>query len=93
MKNIVDRMVVLSEDGVITERGLPVLYDLTPTEEPKPRPRFDTILSWKEFKRKSEAEYLRWVLEQTGQNVTEAARRLGISARQLFNKISEYELR
>ena len=93
MKNIVDRMVVLSEDGVITERGLPVLYDLTLEEEPKPKPRFETILSWKEFKRQSEAEYLRWVLEQTGHNVTEAARRLGISARQLFNKISEYELR
>ena len=41
----------------------------------------------------SEAEYLSWVLEQTGHNVTEAARLLGLSARQLFNKISAYGLR
>ena len=93
MKNIVDRMVVLSEGGVIDERGLPILYDVTPTEPAAERPHFTTILSWKEFKRQSEADYLRWVLEQTGHNVTEASRRLGISARQLFNKISDYGLR
>ena len=93
MKNIVDRMVVLSENGVINEQGLPILYDLSPEEEGKEKPRFNSILSWKEFKRQSESEYLRWVLEQTGHNVTEASRRLGISARQLFNKISDYGLR
>ena len=93
MKNIVDRMVVLSENGVINEQGLPILYDLSPEEEGKEKPRFNSILSWKEFKRQSESEYLRWVLEQTGHNVAEASRRLGISARQLFNKISDYGLR
>lgn len=93
LKNIIDRMVVLSEDGVITEQGLPVLYGIRHNERssaysegPK------TILPWRVFKAKSEAEYLRWVLARTGHNVAEASRLLGLSTRQLFNKIVEYDL-
>lgn len=94
MKNIIERMVVLSENGIITERGLPILYNVNnPVSKEPTKNNFDKILAWKEFKQKSESAYLQWVLEQTGHNVTEAARRLGVSSRQLFNKIAEYKLR
>lgn len=89
LKNIIERMVVLSEDGVITPRGMPVLYGVGRAQ----RERSRAIVPWRQFKAESEAEYLSWVLEQTGHNVTEAARLLGLSARQLFNKISAYGLR
>lgn len=46
----------------------------------------------KDFKKDAEAKYLKWVLEQTGGNVTAAARRLELSARQMFNKIKEYDI-
>lgn len=93
LKNIIERMVVLSEDGVITERGLPILYDPTPSAEQKTEGSFFTeIIPWRQFKAQSEAEYLRWVLQKTGHNVTEAARCLHLSSRQLFNKIAEYDL-
>lgn len=95
LKNIVERMVVLSEDGIVTERGLPILYNLSADGGGSERPNdsFKTIVPWRQFKANSEAEYLRWVLEQTGQNATEAARMLHLSTRQLYNKIAEYGLR
>ena len=95
MKNIVERMVVLSEDGRITRQGLPVLFDIKksgqyPSSSP-PNARY-RMMPWREFKALSEADYLQWVLTQTEHNVAQAARLLHLSTRQLFNKISEYGL-
>lgn len=95
LRNIIDRMVVLSEKGVITKSGLPILYNLKTGEKaapPKSGPARDRIVPWREFKRDSERDYLQWVLEQTCGNVAEAARALELSPRQLFNKIGEYGL-
>lgn len=93
LRNIIDRMVVLSEDGVITKSGLPILYNLkTGVPAAASKSDFQRLVPWREFKRDSEREYLKWVLEQTGGNVTEAARALEMSSRQLFNKINEYGL-
>lgn len=95
LRNIVDRMVVLSEKGIINKKCLPVLYDLK-TEPLLSKPAGKTypeLIPWKDFKRESERDYLKWVLEQVGGNVTEAARALQLSTRQLFNKINEYQLR
>lgn len=89
LKNIVERMVVLSEDGVVNQRCLPVLYGIQGAQEATQW----RIMPWRQFKAQSEAEYLSWVLEQTGHNVAEAARLLELSARQLFNKISAYGLK
>ena len=91
-------MVVLSEDGVITKDGLPILYSLWKKESGNHKtsaPRLsdaDSIIPLKEYRERCEAEYLEWVLERTGGNVAEAARQLHITARQLFNKINLYGL-
>ena len=94
LRNHVDRMVVLSKNHVITTEGIPILYNLKTTDDDSPSTAFTQagIVPWREFKRRSEREYLQWVLNQMGWNISATAYKLGISARQLFNKINEYNL-
>ena len=94
LRNHVDRMVVLSKNHVITTEGIPILYNLKTTDDDSPSTAFTQagIVPWREFKRRSEKEYLQWVLNQMGWNISATAYKLGISARQLFNKINEYNL-
>lgn len=93
LKNTIDRMVVLSEDGVITKEGIPLLYNLHKTDIDKSYDgAFDELITWKKFKAETEKNYLKRVLNETNGNVTEAARILEISTRQIFNKISEYNI-
>lgn len=91
LKNTIDRMVVLSQDHVITTEGIPILYNLHRTS---PSSSYNThqMISWKEFKRRSEKEYLEWALRQTGWNINATAKELNISSRQIFNKINEYNI-
>lgn len=98
LKSIIDRMVVLSSDGVITKDGIPILFDIhkkshSTKNNTQKNGRYEKIIPLYNFKHDVEAEYLQWVLEQTGGNAAEAARQLGISSRQLFNKINEYNLK
>ncbi len=67
---------------------------LKTTDDDSPSTAFTQagIVPWREFKRRSEREYLQWVLNQMGWNISATAYKLGISARQLFNKINEYNL-
>lgn len=91
LKNTIDRMVVLSQDHVITTEGIPILYNLRRTA---PASSYSTheLISWKEFKRRSEREYLEWALRQNNWNVNATAKLLNISSRQIFNKINEYNI-
>lgn len=89
MKNIIERMVVLSEQGVITAAGLPVKYNLFRRQHPLPAAGGD-ILPWKAFKEQSERAYLEYALSTHDYRIGEAARTLGISPRQIYNKINEY---
>lgn len=90
-------MVVLSNEGVITKDGIPILFGIHKNYNKINTDRkikaFDKIIPLQNFKHETESEYLQWVLEQTGGNVAEASRQLCISSRQLFNKINEYGLK
>lgn len=97
LKNIVERMVVFSTDGVVTRDGLPVMHsyyrgphDAEPGVEPEP---FRELIPFQTFKHNAERAYLSWALEQCGGNVTETARRLSLSPRQLHNKIRDLEIK
>lgn len=96
LKSIIDRMVILSSDGVITKDGIPILFNLQKRSDTNISysngHRFKKIIPFKQYKSDTEAVYLQWVLERTGGNVAEAARQLKISSRHLFNKINEYDL-
>lgn len=95
LKNIIDRMVILSVDGAITKDGIPILsnihrgYVTAGSQEDT----FDKIIPFRDFKRESESRYIQWVLSKTESNVAEAARKLELSSRQLFNKINEYGIK
>lgn len=95
LKSIIDRMVVLSVDGRITKDGIPILYNIRKkaNELSHEKTNFDKVSTFKDFKNETESKYIRWVLEQTGGNVAEAARQLDISSRQLFNKINKYDIK
>lgn len=94
LKSIIDRMVILSDHGIITKDTLPVLYNVSASHKQSSQESgFSEILPWKQYKAESERAYLKWVLEKLNGNVAEASRMLGISSRQIFNKIQEYNLR
>ena len=93
LKNTIDRMVVLSEDGIITREGIPLLYNLHKKDSAQSfDTAFDDLVSWKDFKSVTEKNYLTRVLNETNGNVNEASKILGISTRQIFNKIAEYSI-
>ena len=89
LKNIIERLVVLSEDGIITKEGLP---STNYQKERFERDDFE-IKPLKEIRKDFEMKYIKKVLNASSGNITEAARLMEISRRQLFNKISDYGLR
>ena len=96
LKNIIERLVVLSENGIITKSELPLIYGINKNSDNDFQSKFepfDQIITLREFKARQESRYLQWVLNQFGGNVTAAARKIDITPRQLFNKINEYGLK
>lgn len=87
LKNIIERLVVLSEDGIVGRDALPM---------PSTRNREENLLSneekgLKEIRKEIEQSHIEGVLKRYNNNMTKSAEILGISRRQLFNKIAEYK--
>ncbi len=85
LKNLTERLCVLSENGIISNRDLPPgkKQEIAETRE------HPGLI---EFRKNREAEYICEMLENCQHNITAAAKKLGISRRQLFNKIQEYNI-
>lgn len=93
LKNIVERLVVLSEDGLISSKDLPE-HNHTPNNfQNFIELRENNIASLKDYKKQYEADYIKKVLDMCKGNMTEASKLLGISRRQLFNKVMEYDIK
>ena len=90
LKNIIERLVVLSEDGILVREGLPVC---TNYKRGNAKQEDFEIRPLKEIRKDFEAEYIQKVLDACSGSVTEAAKLMEISRRQLFNKISEFGLK
>lgn len=88
MKNIIRRLVVLAENGMITSKYLPNQNISNIYEDD-----VDEIRPLREIRREFESEYIDKVLVQCNENISEAARRLEISRRQLSNKINDFQIR
>lgn len=90
LKNIIERLIVLSEDSILRYCDLPLkanaykddvsIFD-------------DEIIHLREIRKEAESNYIRKVLETCNYNVSESAKKLGISRRQLYNKITDYKLK
>lgn len=94
LKNIIERLVVLSEKGEILEEYLP--SDVVNNQD-RPlaaaAPEMDYTVSLKEYRSKVEKEYIRGLLLQHPKDMNKVAEVLDISRRQLFNKLVEYDLK
>lgn len=88
LKNTIERIVVLSREGVISEGCLP---ERGKNNEKKAYTF--KLKPYKEMKREFEADYFKMVLSENNNNITLASKAIGISRRQFFNKISEYNLK
>lgn len=86
LKNIINRMIILSENGKISKECLPNINKNENFEK-------ITIKPLKEIRKEFECEYIEKVLIQCGNNISQASKKLDISRRQLTNKIAEYKLR
>lgn len=95
LKNIIERIIVLSEDGNISSKYLPCYKSkiIKNIEDEKISLDVNNIVPLKEYKKEFEAEYIKEVLKLCKGNITKSASFLGISRRQLFNKVNEYELK
>ena len=83
-KNIIERMVVFSENGVISKDDL-LIHEVPPTD-------YEGDQTLKAFRSAIEKKYIEAVLEKNTFSMTKTAKVLGITRRQLQNKVNEYEI-
>lgn len=86
MKNMIERMVLLSKDGV-----LQMSQEFMP-EEARKEQKSSVFLPYKEAKQNFERQYILDILQSCDNNISKAAEKMQMSRRQLFNKITEYEI-
>lgn len=84
LKNIMERLVVFSDDGIINEQHL---FIKTDASQP-----FGEDLTLKSFRSALERQYIVSILKKNQSNVTQTAEVLGITRRQLQNKMKDYDI-
>lgn len=90
LKNIVERLVVFSENGVITSQDL---FGYSKKETICMNSgEFEAVQTLKDFRAAVERDYISSVLEKNKYNMTATAEMLGITRRQLFNKVKALDL-
>lgn len=90
MHNVLARAAILSRGRVILPEDLSATGLLNPG--PSSGPAAGTALSLKDILAETERRVIQHALEQVSWNRTKASRLLGISRRQLFDKIRQYGL-
>lgn len=91
LKNLLERMVALSEEGVLKSREL--TFSKEEPAERREKEACGAVLPLRKARGMFEKEHIERALELTGGNVAAAAQLLEITKRQLWNKIGEYEIR
>jgi DNA-binding NtrC family response regulator len=80
LKNMVERLIVLSSDGILRKSDLQADFN---------QKNILQIQSLKEFRNQTEKQYIQRILKHTEGHLTQASDILGITRRQLFNKMQE----
>ncbi len=88
MQNVLSRAAILARGRLILAADIKPPVAAASATTPAPAP-----LALKDILAETERRVIREALEQAGWNRTKAARLLGISRRQLFDKIQQYGLR
>lgn len=89
LKNIVERMIALSKDGRLTINEM--LMPIGNSDRKKNSP-IESVQSLKDARSNFEQDYIVAALKKNSGNVAKTADNLGISTRQLWNKINQYEI-
>ncbi len=100
LKNVIERLVVLSDEDHVSHETLDemAIYDSQPLPMPEaslagdaPLSSWDDgeIIDFRQARDQFEADYLRQVLKACGGNVSEAAKKAGISRRSFYEKIEK----
>ncbi|WMJ78806.1 MULTISPECIES: sigma-54-dependent transcriptional regulator [unclassified Sedimentibacter] len=88
LKNIIERLVVLSDNGILEKRDLPVIRERNDNMD-ETGSRLKTL---RDVRQDAEIKHIKHVLMKCGNNISEASRILDISRRQLYNKLHEYNI-
>lgn len=96
LKNKIERLVVFAEDGIVHSEGentqiRPEEYVTFPHGNMPSGTKADRTL--KELRKELESKYIKSVLDECQHDMNRASEILGITRRQLLNKITEYGLR
>jgi DNA-binding NtrC family response regulator len=91
LKNIIDRMVVLSDNGHVKSEHISNLLSIG--EPDHMEDIFESHFSLRDIRREVESKYIENVLKKNSYNITKSAKDLDISTRHLFNKILEYGIK
>ena len=86
LKNIIERLVVLCDNNMLSKKDLPLL---SIKNNAQTNLRLRTLKDVRHF---AEENHIKQVLMNCGNNITEAAKILDISRRQLYNKLYEYNI-
>ncbi|MGF6376790.1 two-component system response regulator HydG [Clostridiales Family XIII bacterium PM5-7] len=89
LKNIIERMIALSEGGEITINELPMPANRLIAND---QVEFQKNKPLKEARAAFEKSYIERGLRETNGNVAKCSVLLGITTRQLWNKINEYQI-
>lgn len=89
LKNLIERMFVLEHEGVLRLDKMPSTNGSDKFNDSKSL----KITNFNRARREFEKEFIIKALMGNGNNVTRTASVIGLSRRQLFNKISEYNIR
>ena len=93
LKNLIERLLVLSEQGEIREEYLPPEV-LTGSRESAPEGiHTDYTESLREYRQKAEKKYIEELIARYPQDMNAVADILSITRRQLLNKLTEYKLK
>lgn len=92
LKNIVERLVVLSEDGIIKKKYLPKYKYEKENFNSVEGLALDKMPSLKEYRNNLEKSYIQTVLKKCSYDMDASSEILQISKRQLYNKMTEYNI-
>ena len=93
LKNVIERLLVLSDRGKIIEEYLPSEIATGKKVPVIDKLEFDYTQSLRDYRKKAEKAYIEELLRQYPDDMDKVSEILSITRRQLFNKMTEFELK
>jgi len=91
LRNLIERLVILSEDKITDEEV--VAYASHSSRAEPSAAMFDRFHKFQEFKEYMEQQFIEYKLKTHGWNVSKTAEELDIQRSHLYNKIEKYDLK